>query len=50
MMVFRYFLGYLGDELNRASVENGTVAESESFALNFVKILDLRVTHSRGFT
>ena len=48
MIVFRYFLGYLGDELNRASVGNGngTGAESESFAFNFVKIMKLRVTHS----
>ena len=50
MMVFIYFLGYHGDELNRACVGNGTGAESESFALNFVKILNLRITHSRGFT
>ena len=45
-MVFRYFLGYLGDELDRASVGNGTSAESESFDFNFVKIMKLRVTHS----
>ena len=50
MMVFRYFLGYLRDELNRASVGNGTGADKESFAFNFVKIMKLRVTHSRVFT
>ena len=36
-MVFRYFLAYLGDELNRASVGTGTSAESESFAFQFCK-------------
>ena len=46
MMVFIYFLGYLGDELNRACVGNGTDAKSESFDFNFVKIRKLRVTHS----
>ena len=46
MMVFIYFLGYLGDELNRACVGNGTGAESESFASHFVRFMKLRVTHS----
>ena len=35
----RHFLVYLGDELNRTCVGNGTGAESENFAFNFVKIL-----------
>ena len=30
-----YILGYLGGELNRACVGNGTGAKSEGFAFNF---------------
>ena len=37
MTIFRYFLGYLGDELNQACVGNGTGAESESFCFQFWK-------------
>ena len=36
-MIFRHFLGYLGDELNRACVGNGTGAERESFCFQFWK-------------
>ena len=46
MVISQNFLVYLGDELNRARTGNGTDAKSESFALSFVKILKLRVTHS----
>ena len=33
--VLRFFLGYLGGELNQACVRNGTGAESESFLFYF---------------
>ena len=47
MIIFRHFLVYLGDELNRACMGNGTDAESESvLSYIFGKILSLRVTHS----
>ena len=34
-IIYRYILGYLGGELNRACVGNGTGAKSEGFAFNF---------------
>ena len=46
MVISQNFLVYLGDELNRACVGNGTDAKSESFDFNFVKIRKLRATHS----
>lgn len=37
MIIFRHFLVYLGDELNRACMGNGTGAESGSFISQFWK-------------
>ena len=44
--VLRFFLGYLGGELNQACVRNGTGAESESFYFIFVRITKMRAKHS----
>ena len=39
--VLRFFLGYLGGELNQACVGNGNGAESESFDFNNLSNLNI---------